>query len=60
MEPEEVTPDIPKSVLEYLERTYPDRCPDPGATEEAIRIYQGQIQVVRHLRAVYDQQNESS
>lgn len=49
-------PEIPDSLIRYLESVFPDRVADP----EKINPYraQGRADVIRHLRAVQLQQEE--
>ncbi len=49
-------PPIPLNVVEYLEGQFPDRSPGPSDSLDAIRVKTGQVLVVRHLRAVYEDQ----
>jgi len=48
-------PAIDPALLRYLESAFPDRCPSP--TANAAQVY-GQVEVIRHLRATYEMQNE--
>lgn len=49
-------PPIPLNVLEYLEKMYPDKSPNPTEDIDLIRVKSGQVSVHRHLRRVYDDQ----
>ncbi|MCD7983737.1 MAG: hypothetical protein LUG19_05710 [Desulfovibrio sp.] len=50
--------DIPisKELVEWLEKTIPERCPDIMQTERSIWIYAGQRSLVRTLGAAYERQ----
>lgn len=50
-------PSIPKALLEELEKRYPDKCPELGESMDQIRMKQGQVSVIRLLRAAYEFQN---
>lgn len=52
------TPPIPKEVVEYLKRVFPDRMPPVEDSIDSIRVAQGNAQVVRHLEFLYEEQNE--
>jgi|LauGreDrversion4_2_1035121.scaffolds.fasta_scaffold3569339_1 hypothetical protein len=52
-------PVIEEGLLHYLERLYPDKAPDPNQTDRDIWINVGAVGVVRHLRRVYEEQNEN-
>lgn len=46
-------PPVPLDLLEYLERLYPDRAPDPLDSERQIWMKAGQADLVRKLRATH-------
>lgn len=52
-------PLIPKDLLEYLEKQYPERCPDPYEDERGTRHYAGAVSLVRWLRMIHNDQNEN-
>lgn len=52
-------PPIPLALVEYLERTFPDRAAGEDDTVRSIRFRSGQVAVVRHLRAVYERQTRN-
>lgn len=56
---QDIVPPIPRPLLEYLERTYPDRMPDERMPLDEIRVRTGQVSVVRHLRVQYNRQQEN-
>lgn len=51
------TPVIPKALIEYLERLYPDRTPDLTDSDRMVWYNAGRVSVVRKLRAEYEKQN---
>ncbi len=52
-------PSVPRDLLEFLEGLYPDQSPDLKTPEREIWFKAGQAALIRKLRAVYDQQNET-
>jgi len=54
----EHTPFIEDGLLQYLERLYPDRSPEPDDTERKIWMNRGAAGVVRHLRMLHTEQRE--
>jgi uncharacterized protein YlzI (FlbEa/FlbD family) len=52
-------PKIPKDLLEYLEKMYPEKCPEIDTPDRVIWMTTGQRYVVRHLRRMFDEQNET-
>lgn len=46
--------------LDYLNKLYPDRCPEPEDTDRMIWIKAGQRSVVRHVEHLVKQQIERS
>jgi hypothetical protein len=51
-------PVITDELLDYLERLYQDRCPDPKHTDREIWMNRGAAGVVRHLRLLHKEQRE--
>ena len=51
-------PYFTKEQLDYLNRLYPERCPEPNATDREIWMQVGQRQVVRHIEKQYQNQVE--
>lgn len=47
---------ISRELVEWLEKTIPERCPDIMDTERAIWMYAGERSLVRKLRAAFDKQ----
>tara|TARA_R100000458_G_scaffold18234_3_gene15818 strand:- start:927 stop:1106 length:180 start_codon:yes stop_codon:yes gene_type:complete len=55
----EPVPYLDKTFIDYLETLYPDRAPDISMDEKLIWFNSGQVAVVRHLKEMYNQQEES-
>lgn len=49
-------PYVDIKLLEYLELLYPDKCPDPSMSDRELWQTCGAVQLVRHLRSVYQEQ----
>ena len=52
-------PVIPKDLLEALEKKFPDKCPSINMTDREIWRNVGSVEVVRHLRFIYNEQNKN-
>lgn len=52
-------PVVDEALLDYLERMFPDRCPNLEDDENTVWFKAGAASVARHLRAVHEQQNEN-
>ena len=53
-------PEIPKSLLDELEKRFPNRIPtEPKITEADFRMLQGQQQVIALLRHQFNLQNQT-
>lgn len=52
-------PLINKELLAELEERFPDKCPDHTLTIDQIRFKQGEVSVVRFLRAKYEAQTKN-
>ena len=52
-------PSIPKDLLEALEKKFPDECPSINDSDRDIWRKVGRAEVVRHLRFVFNRQNET-
>lgn len=52
-------PVIDETLLDYLERMFPDKCPSIEHEEKEVWFKSGAASVARHLRAIHDQQNEN-
>ena len=51
-----MVPHIPNDLLEYLNKQYPERCPNVKQSERDIWRYVGARELVRHLNQLYDEQ----
>jgi hypothetical protein len=49
-------PAISDALIEYLNRNFPDRCPELGMTAQEVWMAAGSARVIRHLRAVRERQ----
>ena len=52
-------PNIEKSLIDFLDRMYPDTSPELSFTEREIFFRRGAVDVVRTLRRIYEEQNEN-
>lgn len=52
-------PNIPKELLEALEKRFQDKAPDLQDTIDAVRYQSGQVSVVRFLRHQFNLQNQN-
>jgi hypothetical protein len=52
-------PVVSKELITELEKLYPDKVPDFEVSPDRIRFIQGQIQVVRFLKAQFDLQSQN-
>lgn len=52
-------PEIPKELIEYLETICPDASPDLNTGEREIWWRAGKVDLVRHLRSVHEEQQET-
>lgn len=52
-------PQIPKELLEVLEKRFMDVAPDLSETNDSIRFKSGQVSVIRLLRHQFTLQNQS-
>ena len=55
---DEKIPPIPKQLLEYLDRLYPDSCPDLSLADREVWYKAGQRSVIGFLFRVYSEQTE--
>lgn len=53
-------PNIPKDLIEDLDRRFPHRCPRPEDPERGIWIYSGKRELVEFLKEAYRRQVEDS
>jgi hypothetical protein len=49
-------PQIPKDLIEYLNREYPEACAEPGQTMDQLMFYGGKRDLVRLLALIYEEQ----
>tara|TARA_B100000945_G_C20412936_1_gene613593 strand:+ start:31 stop:216 length:186 start_codon:yes stop_codon:yes gene_type:complete len=54
---EELWPEIPHSLISKLKEVYPDKCPSIDTPDREIWRYGGQVELVRMLESVYNEQN---
>lgn len=52
-------PVVSKELIDELDRLYPDKVPDFETPPDRIRFIQGQVQVVRFLKAHFDLQSKN-
>lgn len=52
-------PPVSAALVDELERTFPDRCPDPALSESEIRQKIGEVRVVRFLRLHHERQTRA-
>lgn len=52
-------PVVSKELIAELDRLYPDRVPDFETSPDRIHFIQGQVQVVRFLKAHFDLQSKN-
>ena len=52
-------PYITDELLDYLQRLYPERSPEPDQSERVIWMNRGAVGVVRHLAAIHKEQREN-
>lgn len=52
-------PVIDKNLLDYLESIYPDTLPNITIPERELWVNVGSVQVVRHLKSIYEEQNNN-
>lgn len=54
---DDASPVVPKPLLEYLQRHYPEQSPRISWTEREIWMKAGQCELVRVLEAIFEEQN---
>lgn len=52
-------PIVDKDLIEYLEEVFPNEAPSLDTPEREIWAKVGEVQVVRHLRSIYDEQQDN-
>ena len=50
---------ITEYLLEFLDETFPERCPSPEHTDRQIWMQVGQRSVVKFLQRIYEEHNEN-
>lgn len=56
---EDTLPHIPKELLDFLNKRFPERTPGLNDTLDQIRFESGQREVVRFLNKLFDDQNSN-
>ena len=54
---DDLWPPIDEALIRKLKEIYPDKCPSIDTPEREIWRYGGQVELVRMLESVYDEQN---
>lgn len=52
-------PYIEDGLLDYLQRLYPDKAPEPSQSDREIWMNRGAVGVVRHLQMLHKEQREN-
>lgn len=52
-------PRIPQDIVAFLDRIFPEKCPDPEDKINDIFYRSGQRSVVRYLIRLYEEQNDN-
>lgn len=52
-------PYVEEGLLDYLQRLFPDLCPEPSQSEREIWMNRGAVGVIRHLKLLLEQQREN-
>lgn len=52
-------PFISDELLQYMERLYPDKAPEPDQTDRVIWMNRGEVGVLRHFRRLHQEQREN-
>lgn len=52
-------PFVTDELLQYLERLYPDKAPEPDHTDREIWMKRGEVGVLRHLRRIHEEQRRN-
>jgi hypothetical protein len=56
---EDKAPPISQALLDYLDKTFPDKCPGEEVADRQVWINVGSVRVVRHLRSVHNRQRSA-
>jgi hypothetical protein len=59
MSQEQQVPPIPADVIDWLDRLYPEKCPDPKDAEREIWMKSGERRLVRRLRLELQRQENT-
>lgn len=59
MHPDDRPPHIPKEVVQYLQRIFPDRSPTLSMSEKEVWHAAGSAAVTRHLLHLHQQQEQN-
>ena len=54
--PQAKKPHVPRELLQWLKARFPDRAPDREDTDREVWLAVGQVEVVRHLQSLFDEQ----
>ena len=57
---EDLWPPIDEVLIRKLKEIYPDKCPSIDTPEREIWRYGGQVELVRMLESVYNEQNTTT
>lgn len=52
-------PVITDELIDYLDRIYPDVCPEPSISDRELGMRMGAIQLIRGLKRVREKQRET-
>lgn len=47
------TPTISKELVDWLEKTFPNRCPKITETDREVWVYVGKQELIEHIRSLY-------
>lgn len=53
-------PPVTKELVDWVEKTFPDRCPDAGMTDREVWLAAGAAKVARKLRQIHEELLERS
>jgi hypothetical protein len=54
-----MVPQIDKTLLDYLEKLYPDKYPNLDTPDKEVWFKAGQVSVLRFLKNKFEEQNEN-
>jgi hypothetical protein len=52
-------PPVPRELVDFLDKAFPDRCPDISVTEKDVWFTAGQVSVVRKLKQILAQHEQN-